>query len=140
MVNKKKKKLEYTEKLKERDRIIFGKEQKWGDHVRNGGIERFDDLDLKRLKKLIRIGVAKKEDYHNECPDIASMLDFLKLHPGFVLTGFVVSPFRDDCRTSIDGIRFDGDVDIDLLVEFADTFKFSTDWTLSSTHLSAWYD
>ena len=72
-----------------------------------GGICRFYRMPLDTLNSLVENGLADLDDRQNESPSIREYLGLLRKHPSepAALHGYLVSPDRDDCRITIEGLE-----------------------------------
>lgn len=87
----------------ERDTLIFGQPINWKSN--SGGIARFSGIHLPTLKKLIDLGYADPQETQNDSPTIQEFLEFMSVYPNVTVHGYVVSPYREDCRVSVEGIE-----------------------------------
>lgn len=87
----------------ERDTLIFGQPINWESN--SGGIASFSGIHLPTLKKLIDLGFADPEEAQNDSPTIGAFLEFMSVYPNVTVLGYVVSPNREDCRVSVEGIE-----------------------------------
>lgn len=69
-----------------------------------GGITRYDDLDLPGLTALLDEGFIHPEAQQNDAPPVVAFFQLLTTWPELRLSGYAVSPRRDDYRAMIDGV------------------------------------
>jgi hypothetical protein len=123
----------------ERDTIIFGSPKNWGDkHF--SGIESFDGMNVETLKTLIEKGFVNPEECQNSSPSIRDFVEFMEKNPEFVVSGYVVSPNRNDYRTSVERIHFEGYVSKQMIIDFIKFSNGADELDVEENHLSAWWD
>lgn len=112
-----------------------------------GGIKRFSGLHVDDVKHLMEIGAADPDDRQNDAPSIQELVDFASDYADdydVTFRGYVVSPERDDCRTSIDAIEVhsDGPIAAQDHDDFMDLVHdhFADDVTSTPTSFDAWWD
>ena len=110
------------------------------DHSSSGGINHFKNLDINTLKILMDEGFANPNESTNHSPTTKDYYEFLKRNPQFTAHGYVVDPSRDDCRITIEGIHFQGKVNIDQIISFINLARFADDEIVSKNTLFCWYD
>lgn len=133
----------YNQDYQTRDIIIFDTNIHWPKI--SGGVYGFDKLSIEKLQQLVDLGFASPIEIHNYSPAIIELLTFARIQQrkGFTFTfmGYVVSPFREDYRVSIDGIVFDGTCSEELIQDFEDFVGYSPDdLYLKPNYLLAWWD
>ena len=114
---------------KRRDEIIFGKHDS---SAYLGGVRHFDDMTRETLHRLIDEGFVDVDTAQNDSPSIQDFLDFMDMHDGYVVGGYVVSARRSDYRVSVDAITKTTKIteadDLKTFVEFARLAdEFNTD-------------
>lgn len=122
----------------ERDRIIFG--EGFNESKYRGGVRRFEKLGLKELEKLFEGGFIDPNGTQNYSPTAEEFYEFIKRHPLFTAHGYTVSPERTDCRTTIEGIEYDGAVTMEMVIDFTDLCNGADEFTVGLDHLYCWYD
>lgn len=122
-----------------RNEIIFGGKdtdsESW-----LGGTRNFESLDLEQLQALIRNNFINLEECQNCSPSVSDFLDFMKKYPAVEAHGYAVSHKRDDYRVSLEGIRFDGNVTMDMLLDFVHLCRHADEFSAVHDHLWAWWD
>lgn len=99
----------------------------------------FKHLTPEVYHKLVHEGLIDPEDAQNNSPTFSNMNDFCEKHPGFTMHGYVVSPYRSDCRITCEGVEMENP-NSEYMNDFyhmfygADTCKFTIDVARS------WYD
>lgn len=88
--------------VKLRDEIIFGK---YEPENYSGGIRRFENLNLDKLKKLAELNFVELNECQNCSPAIREFIEFIEKYPDYTAMGYVVSIERSDYRVSLDGIE-----------------------------------
>ncbi len=106
-------------KANEREQMVFHRDYDPMNY-KHGGICRFDGLTLDTVQELIRKGFLARDERQNESPTVAEFMSFVKEHnpSNWIFHGYVVSPERDDCRVTIEGIESNGALTKDDLVDF----------------------
>ena len=135
--------------FKRREEIIFGRSIIWDDEL--GGCEFFEDLTLDKLGQLLEENFAEPQQTQNNSPTIQEFYEFgqksqnLGYEPFFI--GYVVSPDREDYRTSIEGIQLSLEVETidsriyaDLISAFKRFAQTADETDISSILLYAWWD
>ncbi|MUG94344.1 hypothetical protein F7734_18965 [Scytonema sp. UIC 10036] len=125
-----------------RDNIIFGSSLQWEEIC--GGAKNFDRLTVEQLQQLVDLGFASPIEKQNFSPAICEFLTFGRIQKsrGFVFTfeGYVISPFREDYRVSIDGIVFNGMVSQELIDDFEAFITSPDELDIKPNYLRAWWD
>lgn len=111
-----------------------------GDY-KSGGCESFGNLTLDDLNLLLTEGFICMDGSHNSCPAINDLKEFLEKYPEFVLSGYAVSPERDDCRVSIDQIQGQAESK-DAFRAFIRMFRFADEFEFDMDDMTcyAWFD
>ena len=122
----------------ERDMIIYG--EGYLPSKYSGGVRCFEKLELKALEKLLDKGMIDPEGTQNYSPTVEEFYGFMQKHPLFTAHGYTVSPERDDCRTTIDGIEYNGAVTMEMVIDFTDLCKGADEFLVGTDHLYCWYD
>jgi hypothetical protein len=135
--------------FKRREEIIFGRSIIWDDEL--GDCEFFEDLTLDKLAQLLEENFAEPQQTQNNSPTIQEFYEFgqksqnLGYEPFFI--GYVVSPDREDYRTSIEGIQMSLEaetIDSRIYADFVSAFKRFAETAhekdISSRLLYAWWD
>lgn len=132
----------YNRDYQTRDRIIFGSSVNWNEQP--GGLKHFCELTVTQLQQLIDAAFADPNSRQNLSPSISTLLEFSRERgiQGFEFTfeGYAVHPSREDYRTSIDGITYEGTCPSWLIAEFRELTRNADELTLQSHHLRAWWD
>lgn len=105
-----------------------------------GGVDRFSRLDIGKLDALLAAGHADPDERQNDAPSTAEFRDFLAAHPRFTAHGYVVSPHRDDCRLSLEGVQLDAKPTQEEIAAFSARFAMADEFVLSDDRLYCWYD
>lgn len=119
-----------------RDEIIFNAVSEPGSY----DIHRFENLRESQLRKLIDEGLADPGMTQNNSPTIKKIMEFLTAYPVFRGIGYVITPLREDCRVSIEGVEVMGNVSEDDRKAFKKMFKNADEFTNEPGYLRAWYD
>ena len=121
-----------------RDQIIFGEDYNKDSYL--GGIRRFDCLEADDLHALLDADLADREDKHNYAPSFGEIMKFLDSHPNFWAHGYAVSPERDDCRVSLEGVECGSVYDLSDVQDFFSVFKCPDDVSVTKTGMYCWFD
>lgn len=127
---------DFTLSAEMRDQIIFGEPIDWGQ--RPNGIEHFSNLDIATLKQLNDLGYLNLKLRQNDSPTIGQFMEFMKEYPAVKCHGYVVSPFRNDYRVSIEGLECYTDLS-DIQDDF-EQFNNADEFEASDERLYCWYD
>lgn len=143
-------KVQKRAKFNARDQIIFGED--FDPTAYLGGVRRFEWLRLGQVKELIEKGYLDLDEQQNYGPTVEDMIAFVESVKGsadWLFEGYAVSPGRDDCRVTLDGLYCDypqGVTTEDMVsfVQFArlaDDFRFNYDTQNPDENaLGAWWD
>ena len=134
--------------FEERDLIIFGQAMDWGNRKYPPGVcERFCNLDVAAIDKLIRLGFMKPQQTMNSTPTVQAFLDFARpvQEQGYTFhfEGFTFDPrFSQSDQVSLEGIFYEGNYPAEVGFAFA---KFVAPYrpdeiTLEENLLRAWWD
>ncbi|MCV3214498.1 hypothetical protein OGM63_13415 [Plectonema radiosum NIES-515] len=132
-----------------RDEIVFGQRINWDEDF--GGAERFQNLSLEQLEKLLEEGFANPQEKQNFSPTIEQFYEFGKncVAKGYnlVFIGYAISPDREDYRTSIEGIEvrvetelIESRIDANLRDEFEKFAQSADETEINFSVLYAWWD
>ena len=131
--------MELNMNVNERDLAIFGEGYMREKYM--GGVRRFERLPYYVLEGLIEDGFADPNETQNYSPCIYEFLMFMKKHPMFMAHGYTVSPYRDDYRVTIEGVRYDGDVmdlDKETIVDFVELARGADELDIRCPY--CWWD
>lgn len=96
------------------------------------------------MQQLVNQGFTSPIDKHNNSPAILEFITFARIpkSKGFIFTfeGYVVSPFREDSRVSIDGIVFNGICTNQVVGDFEVFVGSPDELDIKSNYLRAWWD
>lgn len=104
------------------------------------GIRAFNALTQSTGQTLVREGFLNPEDKQNEAPTAGQILNFMAQYPEIVAHGYVVSPFREDTRITLTGIRVPPDVSNVAARVAALEFCLHADDVRSSGEIYCWWD
>jgi len=122
---------------KARDMLIFGEYNK---DKYSGGIRPYDALTVEQLKDLHESGFLDLETAQNYSPSIGEFIEFMENHDNFVAHGYVVSVERDDYRVSVEGIKKEGDISEQDIIDFATFARYADDFICDKEKLYCWWD
>lgn len=116
-----------------------------------GGIRRFDNLTVEKLKTLVKEEYIHMSDDHNGCPCVEEMLKFASkiaeledCNMQILFSGYAVSPNRKDYCVNIDGISYRSTngyrVDREAVDMFWDFIQSADDRVINAMEGSAWWD
>jgi len=120
-----------------RDKIL-GIKIDWKSHKHD--IARLKSIDFSTLNKLISKKYIDPASSYNNTPIVKKFYNFLEIHKVVKVTGYAVSPFREDYGVIIDGISLKKDqITKDLKIAF---FEFCKDADDIGTQddLYCWWD
>lgn len=137
-----------TDKANERDRIIWGED--FDENEYSGGIRHFTHISVDTAQLLIDRGYLDPEDQQNFSPTAREIINFIRCSTNpydWWLSGYAVSPARDDFRVTIDsfGIKEGARLDTEDAVAFvrfaryADEFCFDMEGSKAIV-AEAWWD
>ena len=126
-----------NENVKLRDEIIFGK---YEPAKYMGGIRRFDNLNLDKLKELAVLNFINLEENQNYSPTIREFIEFVEKYPEYTVMGYTVSIERSDYRVSIEGIEKNSTAESETEeTEFIELFGNADEFD-SDNKMYAWFD
>ena len=158
---------EFNKDYNLRDQIIFGepyngnvkpdfKSKSFDDFLKlvnkyySGGVRRFDELTIEKLKELIDKKFIDEEEQQNEGPTIkkflavASKIKENDSSAEIFFHGYAVSPDRDDYRVSIDAITVSTEnynIIVDKIYEpLREMCSNADDLDIDENELYAWWD
>ena len=123
-----------------REQLIFGRDY---DPDNYRGTCQFDNLSFQKAKELMERGYLSPEDKQNESPTAQEFVDFMAAHDpdNWFLHGYVVSPYREDVRVSIEGIGSVGPITDHDMVDFLRTFRHADSLIAEDEQpVFCWYD
>ena len=117
--------------------FIFGK---YESKAYKGGLRRFDNLSLEKLKKLVECKFIRLEECQNNSPSVREFIEFMEKYSGYTVMGYTISVKRTDYRVTLDGIEKREIVySLDEVDEFESLFGDADDFD-SYNALYAWFD
>ena len=116
--------MELNKDVNRRDQIVFGEPYNKSDY-KFGGIVRFREMDLETLDTLFKENFIDPNETQNDSPTTLEIFEFMKAHPDFTCHGYAVSPERDDYRISIEGVEYHGELNVDMMIDFLQMFRFA---------------
>lgn len=102
-----------------------------------GGVTYFSDVPLSVLQTLLDERFADPADRHEDAPTINEIRAFMTLHSGFTCHGYFVDVDRSDYRVSIEGVRFDGIPNLEMVMDFANLFRHAKTFACKEYNLFA---
>ena len=143
-----------AEQTRERDLIIFGKEQDWNE-VNRMGIMTFEDLPAAQADRLLDLGYIGAKDYHNGSPEYGELIQWAMENTdpvgGLEITfeGYAASPYREDyeagntvCITAIvvswRGMR--PTAKLPVACDFANAWRGADEFDMDTQRGRAWWD
>ena len=127
---------EYKKDDKRRREILGLKEE---NKYKNGGIDTIENVPVDIVQKLIDEKFVNPDEYQNDSPTTQEFLIFLKTHEGFTLSGYIVSPDRNDYRITFTSISGETE-DADTISDFIDNFRMADEFDVNIDYRSyyAW--
>ena len=125
-----------------REQIVFGRNYD-PKHYEYGGVASFSDLPLGKIEELVNEGFLSLRERQNASPTVAEYIAFVKDHNpnNWSFHGYVVSPDRNDCRVSIEGIESNGPLSKDDLIDFLLLFSWANELDAERDEpVYCWYD
>ena len=124
------------DEINQRDMLIFG----CNSPRYAGGIARFENMSCEVLEKLLELEFADPKETQNNSPTIKQFLTFMQKYPKFKAIGYVVSPDRDDCRVTIEGLKANENLTAEEIAAFAIKFHNADEFDVTLTSARCWYD
>jgi hypothetical protein len=118
-----------------RDEIIDSKSKKY-----IAGIKKFDNLDLQKLELLIKENFLSLSDKPNYGPKAEDFYKFVKSNPDFKVSGYAVSPEREDYRISLNGVELKRSPTKEEVIDFVNLFRLASSFKCNSKTCSAYFD
>lgn len=134
------------EEADKRDQLIYGRILQ-PDEV-FGGLASFSiglyacgtPINVSIAEQLVENGWLDPEDRQNNSPSAGEFIKFCKQYPQVKLIGYTIVPERDDCRTSIEGLFCDHDINQDLISAFSELYYDADEFEVNDETLYAWWD
>ena len=106
-----------------------------------GGIERLSGMTLETLNEFVENNFVDLAHSFNDSPMVGYFKNFMEKYPNEGLTahGYLVSPERDDCHVSIEGLEASSTND-DFISDFARTFSSADELDSKDGYQRCWYD
>ena len=124
--------------IEKRDEIIFGKYEP--EAYRSGGMCRFENLSLEKLKQLVDLNFISLEERQNDSPSVREFIEFMEKYSGYTVMGYAISADRRDYRVSLEGIEKNNYVDSgEEISEFINLFGDADDFD-TGHGMYAWFD
>ena len=102
--------------------------------------QRFYGLSVDVLEILIAEGFIDLDENQNNSPTTEEFLEFMKKYPGVKAHGYVIGCDREDCRTTLEGLSFMGEVTFPMLVDFTEMCRFADEFVIGEDGLYSWWD
>lgn len=130
-----------TEQANKREEILFGGIY---DHqnYEMGGIRSFFGLTPEDALSLVRLKFLDENDCQNESPPAKDFIRFcIENGHGWSLHGYSVSPTREDCRVTIEGVECHRAASNEEKEKFLSAFRFADDLRVNDDSTCyCWYD
>ncbi len=127
------------QKVNNRDMILFN-EPYDAKKYNMGGIRKIESISFEDYVDLLRVGAIDPEDRQNSAPTAEEIMKFVGAHPNFYAFGYAVSPLRDDCRVSIEGVICTEEYSLEDVWDFFEVFQYPDELTIQKGLLRCWYD
>ena len=106
-------------------------------------LERFD-LKLDQIKSLLEHRFLDPEEKQNNSPSVQEFIEFAENHPiGFfevIFESYAVYLPRPDYRVTIEGIRLEGEIPKEVLIDFSNQFLGADEFQIGGESARAWWD
>ena len=107
-------------------------------------IARFNGLKHEQIQLLLDENFADPDETQNDSPSIQEFLEFLKANPSFRAHGYIVTPRRNDCRVTLEGVELakGADPSTEEIQAFIDLCHGSDEFTcdLKGKQFYGWWD
>lgn len=115
-----------NEEANERELLVFG-ENYDPEAYKYGGCRRFDEMDLETAKRLVELGYLDPEEDQNGSPTTQDYIDFCESWPDvpYTMHGYVISPTRNDCRITLEGLSCEEHLTPEQALEFLKAFRYA---------------
>ncbi|QHW33230.1 hypothetical protein GZH47_22200 [Paenibacillus rhizovicinus] len=111
----------------------------WENRALMRRVVRFEPVRINVLEKLMELKFIDPEERHNDAPSIQLFYEFLRKHQSVFVYGYVVSPFRNDYRVSIEGMTvIEEDITECLKKDFFEFNKTASEIKTDSGLVSWW--
>lgn len=132
--------------VKKRDELIFGRVL--SDEEMLGGVAYFGEgnyckgkpITIDMAIQLVNDKYLDPDEYQNNSPSVSELMELCSKYPQVKMEGYVVSPKRDDCRVSIDGLICRNDITEELITEFSNLCHDADDFYVGKDVLRSWWD
>ena len=122
-----------------RDMLLFG--ETYDEKKYFGGVRRFDSLDVQTASKLLNNGFVDPDENQNGSPTASEIIDFCLEYPdNWTIHGYAVSPKRDDCRVTFEGVASNAELSIEEITDFVTLFRFADEFSIGDNGAWCWYD
>ncbi len=125
----------------------MNKNQKRRDEILNidarqyrGGCAYYEKITLAQLEKLVEEDLIDLSDYQNNAPTAREFYEFMKQNPEICAHGYVVEAKRSDYRTTIEGLTYDGPVDMKMTTAFLSLCRHADELVVREDMLYSWWD
>lgn len=122
-----------------RDNIIFGEELDWNEDPSQ--IAYFEDLEYEEVSELVDERFIQMGDSHNFSPQYGEFIELMERYEGITAHGYVVSPYREGTRVTIEGVSHDGKPEeVDLIMDFWEVAQTTDVCYIEDSGLYCWWD
>lgn len=95
---------------------------------------------LEQLQALDKAKLLDMEQTQNDSPTIRELVTFMQAHPGVNGFGYVIGVDRHDCRVSLEGLEYKGEVTVPLVADFVTLCRHADELSVTTEWLRAWWD
>lgn len=110
----------------------------------NYDIKPFMEISLPVLNQLMDKGYLDPLESYNCAPLVEEYIPFMEKCPEARAHGYLVTPKREDCRISIEGLSVkakEGEsLPLETIFLFTDFFRNADDFSISAKELYCWFD
>lgn len=122
----------------ERDTIIFGESNLL---AYAGGVRHFNGLTLEQLDQLLKKRYILPDERQNNSPTVQEICEFMKRYTGYTAIGYAVSPQREDCRVTLEGIEKPFPItNEEEFLHFRHLFRWADELVIANNYTRCWYD
>lgn len=126
----------------EREQIVFHRDYDPKPYQQGCGIVRFKNVPLSDIKTLVEKGYLNPDEEMDRGARAQDFINFVEEHGPEYWTfhGYVVSPDRFDKRVTIEGIKSQGYLIKDDLIDFLFEFRMADELDFEDGIAYCWYD
>ena len=110
------------------------------EEYKSGGTRSFEGLDFSTAEALLLEGYLDENDSQNCSPTAKQFFEIMSKYPSITAHGYAVSPERNDCRVTIEGIEYNGIITWNMRADLIELCRYADTFDMTEDSFYCWYD